>query len=274
MADNKGFYDVYTHSDNLEPGNELKIEHYIRVHDNIEKLKTLINIPQGDLEKMREKNAAAEKAVFDRLRGEADEWAEIAANTNLMDRALEYIRVPQADHSSNEWSKDGYGYKFRSNTVYKMSYHVYEDTTYDRRTQTRITNAWYLTWSVDVGGPPGGVYCGQRVSGFRKIAGQTRKRFTDRAAMEKYLSGRIDAYAHLFTEENPPVPEEYAMYFKKHGILLPGYTAEGENVKAAGKEKDAVDAKPSVLKSLAENIQKEEHVFNDAAKRNALVNER
>jgi hypothetical protein len=274
MAKKKGFYDVYTHSDNLEPGNELKIEHYIRVHDNIERLKTLINIPQGDLEKMREKNVAAEQAVFDRLCGEADEWTEIAANTTMMDRALEYLKVPQADHSSNEWSEDNYGYKFRSNTVYKMSYHVYVDTSYDRRTQTHITNAWYLTWRIDVGGPPSGVYCGQRVSGFHKIAGQDRKRFTDKAAMEKYLGGRIDAYAHLFTEESPPIPKEYAMYFKKHGVLLPGYTVEDENVKTTDKTKDAASVKPSVLKSLAENDWKAKSPAKEASKRNVPAHER
>jgi hypothetical protein len=274
MAENRGFYTVYTYGDHLEPGGGFKIDHSISVHDDIERLKSLIAIPQGDLEKMREENAAAERAVFDRLRGEADEWAEIAANTNLMDQALEYLKVPQAEHTSNEWHEDSSGYKSKSNSVYNMTYYAYEDTSYDRQTQMRITNAWYLTWRVDVGGPSGGGYYSQRVSGSRKIAGQDRKRFTDKAAMEKYLNGRMGAYAHLFTEENPPVPEEYAMHFKKHGVLLPGYAVEGEDAKTADKAKDAADAKPSVLRSLAKNGRKADPSVNEAAKRSAPVHER
>jgi hypothetical protein len=274
MAENRGFYDVYTYGDNLEPGGGFKIEHSISVRDNTERLKSLIAIGQGDLEKMKEKNVAAEQAVFDRLRGEANEWDEIAANTNLMNRALEYLKVPRAEHTSNKWSEDSYGYKSRSNAVYKMSYNVYEDTSYDRRTQTHITNAWYLTWRVDVGGPPGGGYCGQRVSGSHKIAGQDRKRFTDKAAMKKYIDGRIGAYAHLFTEENPPVPDEYALYFKKHGVLLPGYTVEGKNVKAADNVKDTAKAKPSVLKSLTANGRKAGPFVKENPKRSAPVQER
>ena len=46
--------------------------------------------------------------------------------------------------------------------------------------------------------------------------------------MEKYLNGRIKAYDHLFTEISPPIPQEYAEYFKVNGMLLPGYTVEGE----------------------------------------------
>ena len=45
--------------------------------------------------------------------------------------------------------------------------------------------------------------------------------------MEKYLNGRIKAYAHLFTEVSPPVPPEYADHFKVNGLLLPGYAVEG-----------------------------------------------
>ena len=52
------------------------------------------------------------------------------------------------------------------------------------------------------------------------------KKFVDKAAMEKYLNGRIKAYQHLFTEIAPPVPREYANCLKKNGQLLPGNTIE------------------------------------------------
>lgn len=59
-----------------------------------------------------------------------------------------------------------------------------------------------------------------------EIAGQRDKRFTDKAAMEKYLNGRIAAYAHLFTEISPPIPQDQKGRFCVNGVLLPGYTVE------------------------------------------------
>ena len=44
--------------------------------------------------------------------------------------------------------------------------------------------------------------------------------------MEKYLQGRIAAYAHLFTEISPPIPEEHKRRFYVNSVLLPGYTVE------------------------------------------------
>lgn len=44
--------------------------------------------------------------------------------------------------------------------------------------------------------------------------------------MEKYLQGRINAYAHLFKEISPPIPAEHEKRFCVNGVLLPGYTME------------------------------------------------
>ena len=52
--------------------------------------------------------------------------------------------------------------------------------------------------------------------------------FSDKAAMEKYLAGRIKAHDRLFTETMPPVRKGYAEPFKVNGLLLPGYAIEGE----------------------------------------------
>jgi hypothetical protein len=48
-----------------------------------------------------------------------------------------------------------------------------------------------------------------------------RKRFTDKAVMEKFLKGRIAVHAHLFKKISPPIPREYAERFKVNGLLLP-----------------------------------------------------
>ena len=130
------------------------------------------------------------------------------------------MQTPPVKHTSNKWEKTDYEWQLRSNAVYQMRYHVYENTRYDRQAQKSVPYSWSLTWSVYTNGP----IHEQNV----KIAGQERKTFSDKAAMEKYLAGRIKAYDRLFTELAPPVPKEYAEPFKVNGLLLPGYAIEGE----------------------------------------------
>ena len=62
------------------------------------------------------------------------------------------------------------------------------------------------------------------------IAGQDRKVFKDKAAMERYLQGRISAYSYLFTEISPPIPKDHKERFWVNGILLPGYTVESPEI--------------------------------------------
>lgn len=95
------------------------------------------------------------------------------------------------------------------------------------------------------------------------IAGQRQKRYTDKDAALKYIEGRKKAYAHLFTEISPPLPQEYADSFKVHGVLLPGYTIEGQEPIPTNRTAIEVlneisggafalqDKKPSVLGKLA-----------------------
>ena len=58
--------------------------------------------------------------------------------------------------------------------------------------------------------------------------------------MEKYLQGRIAAYAHLFTEISPPIPEDDQRRFYVNGVLLPGYTVETPEL-TRPEEKDVED---------------------------------
>ena len=138
----------------------------------------------------------------------------------MLDKAIEYTRTTVVQHTSNEWQKGEYDRYTRSNRVYQMNYHIYENTRYDREKQQSVPYSYSLTWGVYTNSP--------NRNGQAKIAGQDRKVFSDKAAMEKYLNGRIKAYDRLFTEISPPIPQEYAEHFKVNGMLLPGYTIEGE----------------------------------------------
>ena len=211
-------YSSYDH-DKLEAAETMRIERRIYFEAKDGDIAPYASLPIAQLLSMRSESAAAEQAIFDDLKERAAAWEEQAGRTLLLDKALEYVRTPHVQHTANEWRENEYNRHTRSNRVYQMNYYIYENTRYDKEAQKSIPYSWTLTWSVRTNSP-------SRTQA--KIAGQDRKVFTDKAAMEKYLNGRIKAYDRLFTEISPPIPQEYADYFKVNGMLMPDYTIEGE----------------------------------------------
>lgn len=180
------------------------------------------------------------------------------AITMIVKKAIEYLETPQKSHTSNEW-KHVSSYDEReeiSNRVYKMSVGIDEITTYNRQTERLGPSAWYVSWDVRTNNP--GRYS-------TKIAGQEKKKFTDKEAALKYIESRKKAYAHLLTEISPPIPWQHAAQFEVNGLLLPGYTVEGRDPIVAqhtaaevieslvGGDFMSGDEKPSVLGKLAAN---------------------
>ena len=212
-------YHRYDH-DKLEAADNMRIERSIYFNEDGADISALSALPLEQLRAMREESAAAERAVFENLQQQAAAWEEQAGRTLLLDKAIEYVRTPEAQHTANEWTQPDEYRHVRSNAVYRMQYTISENTRYDREAKKSIPYSYTLSWGIYTNAP-GGNYGA-------KIAGQDRKVFASRADMEKYLNGRIKAYQHLFTELSPPIPKEYAQHFKVNGQLLPGYTIEGE----------------------------------------------
>ena len=148
------------------------------------------------------------------------------------------MEVPEVEHSSNKWvkAKDEFDYNRISNRVYKMSYRIYERSSW--RTDTK---KYEVRWDIYTNRP-------QSQNSY-KVAGQERVCST-REEAEKYIQGRIKAYSHLFTEISPPIPKELEKSFMVYGQLLPGYITE-EMQKAQETEKPKAAEKPSVRKQLA-----------------------
>ena len=222
--------------DRLEVAKKLVIERSIYFESEKADISALTGLSLAELTRLRQESAAAEQAVFDRLKTEAAAWEQQAGNTRFLEKAIEYVQTPPVKHTSNKWEKTDYEWQLRSNAVYQMRYHVYENTRYDRQAQKSVPYSWSLTWSVYTNGPNRG----QNV----KIAGQERKTFSDKAAMEKYLAGRIKAYDRLFTETMPLIPKEYAEPFKVNGLLLPGYSIEGEPPQHTAPQQAAQPTRP------------------------------
>jgi hypothetical protein len=196
----------------------MKIERSIAFREDKADISHLLATPEETLRRMREESAADEQIVYEKILEMTSEWVIQAAHTLILDQVLGYFRAPPVKHSSNQWEETTRGSHAMSNRVYKMEYSVYEGTPRSHGEQQPVPEAWYLTWHVFTN-PPGS---GHGI----KIAGQKRKRFTGKAEMEKYLAGRIKAYAHLFSEITPPIPRDYARCFRVNGILLPGYTVQ------------------------------------------------
>ena len=239
-------YSAYD-NDRLDAAHTMKIDRTVYFETDAGDIAPLAALPPEQLQQRREESAAAEQTIYEELRKQAARWEQQAGNTALLDRALTYVRTPAAEHTSNEWKQTDYDWHTRSNMVYQMNYHIYENTRYDREQQKSVPYSWSLTWGVRTNGPDKG----QNV----RIAGQDRKTFADKAAMEKYLAGRIKAYDHLFTELSPVVPKGYVQPFKVNGLLLPGYTVEGEEAEKAPeaeKQPEPEAAAPVQTETVAE----------------------
>ncbi|WP_321015254.1 LPD25 domain-containing protein, partial [Eisenbergiella porci] len=204
---------------------------------------------------LRAESAAAEQEVFDRLKTQAAAWEEQAGKTLLLDKALEYARTLPVTHTANQWEQPDHYRHIRSNMVYQMYYSISENTRYDRAAQASVSYSWTLSWSLRTNAP--GTYRQAR------IAGQDRKVFASREALDKYLNGRIKAHAHYFTEISPAIPKEYADCFKVNGCLLPGYTIEGEEpAKAAALPTQEEAAQPPQTAATPERREPVNEVFS------------
>ena len=233
MTENNGYhsYDF----DYLTEGSKITLEHSIYVDET--DMSDLVSKPLTELLDLHAGSVIAEKAAYENVRQAAQGWEKQAALTQRFNRAIEYMKVPEVEHSSNKWvkAKDEFDYNRISNRVYKMSYRIYERSSY--RTDAK---KYDVRWDIYTNRP-------QSQSSY-KVAGQERVCST-REEAEKYIQGRIKAYSHLFTEISPPIPKEYEKSFMVHGQLLPGYITE-EMQKAQEAEKPKVAEKPSVRKQL------------------------
>ena len=251
LEENKD-YKVYRF-DYLTEGSNLKFEHSVYCEDV--DISSFIAQGEEKIQAMRQDSMDGEKKAFDIVLAATKQWEQQAAVTQKLNRALEYLHTQEVKHTANEWRKtDNWKNDEEiSNRVYRMTGGIWEDTKYDRETKQSVPVAWYVTLDVYVNSPKEGYG--------EKIAGQNQKRYTDKAAAEKYLEGRKKAYSHLFTEISPQIPKQYEHHFTVYGALLPGYTVEGQepvktdhtaaDVSEGGISMPEKPEKPSVLGKLS-----------------------
>lgn len=209
----------YTH---LKPGEGLELSERVYFGSETTDISPLVQLPPERLKELEIANVALEETIFQEVLAVVEKWREQAAQTLNYRKAQEYLKIHPVTHTANQWTVDQYGRHEMSNMVYCFSWREYERTEWSRAAQKSVPVAWELSWSLHYNTTHNPDYSG---SG-RQLAGQDRKVFKDRAAMEKYLQGRIAAYSHFFTEISPPIPEDARRRFCVNGVLLPGYTVE------------------------------------------------
>lgn len=207
---------AYTH---ITPGWEINVSAHYYPDKKTDRVAELIQLPREELAGLEKDSVQQEEAIFAKFSSIEAEWRKQAAETIAIRKAREYLRALPVEHTSNQWKVNQFGWNVLSNMVYKMSYRVSENKTPDG-TLINCTLSWDIHYNTLQHPTPD--YTGD---GWQ-LAGQSDKRFTEKADMERYLQGRIKAYSHLFTEVSPPIPKGEERCLSVNGILLPGYTVE------------------------------------------------
>ena len=223
-------YDSFDY-DTLTPGSKLKVEHEVYPHPS--DMTDMVSKSIEELQVMLDDALTAEGTAYNAVVEAALLWEPKAIEVRKIERAMEYLRIPEAKHTANKWAEEEYHRKSISNAVYKMSVYMNEYSSY--RSEGK---RWDLKWYIYTNSPHDNYNI--------KVAGQD-KSFPNKDEAEKYMQGRIKAYSHLFTEISPPIPEEYLRPFIVHGHLLPGYTKASDVIKE--QEKPSVKDKLKDLKS-------------------------
>jgi len=218
-------FSVYDYGCGINHGREIKLNCsiYPKTDKNTEDIKYLISknkidkvLNQREIDIILKNRINEEQKIYEKLRYSLNEWAAAAEQTKIAKMAIEYLNAPKVKHTNNKWQTGQYNNYFEiSNAVYKMTYDIYEDTKYNRKTEESEPVAWYVTWNLYTNSP----LSNRNTS----LAGQYRKRYTDKNKAYQYIEGRKKAYEHLFKEEYPEIPKQYANIFKVNGVLLPQY---------------------------------------------------
>ena len=138
--------------DKLDPADSMRIERNIYFEEQTADLSGLTALPLEQLQALREEYAAAEQAAFEALQEQAAAWDEQAGKTLAIDKAIEYVRTPEATHTANQWEATDYG-KHISNRVYQMRYHISENTRYDSTAKKSVPYSWTLRWGLYTNAP-------------------------------------------------------------------------------------------------------------------------
>lgn len=183
--------------------------------------KPFLDVPIKELEQRLKDSQTEEKKVFEAMKKAVEAWDEHGAQTLLLQKAIEYLKVPVVTHTSNEWKKQKDGSWEISNLVYKMTFSI-----------TRSGMDWKLVWEVSYMAPGLQVgYRGYERTPRERIDYEGSKKYKTMDGAQKYVQLKFDQYSSYFRELSPPIPVEAKNLFCVNGQLLQGYKLARPQVK-------------------------------------------
>jgi hypothetical protein len=167
MSDKDSFYYLNAYQDGITPGQQVTIQHRISFNDwrAGPHIAPLVGLAGEEIMRRKEASIALEKDLYAQLKKLAEAWDEQAAQTMLLERALEYVHTPEVAHTSNEWKEGENGVWEISNRTYIMRYRIsYE----------KAADSYLVSWGIVYNAPkqPDPKYTGATASMWR---GRTRK---------------------------------------------------------------------------------------------------
>lgn len=197
----------------LQPGRSITVGRSWVYQGEKANFKPFLNVPLKELEQRLKDSQAEEKKVFEAMKKAIEAWDEHGAQTLLLQKAIEYLKVPEVKHTDNEWKKQKDGSWEISNLTYKMTFSI-----------TRAGMDWKLAWELSYMAPGLQVgYRGYERTPRERIEYEGSKKYKTMDGAQKYVQAKFDQYAECFATLCPPVPEEVKSLFSVNGQLLPSY---------------------------------------------------
>ena len=133
----KNFYEISAGGTMLREGSYLDIQRSLVYRGERADFTPFLNVPLKELEKQLKASKVEEQKIYDQLKEAAEAWDEHGAQTLLLEKAIEYLKVPEVKHTANEWKQQEDGSWEISNLVYKMTFSI-----------VKFGDEWKLTWEL------------------------------------------------------------------------------------------------------------------------------
>lgn len=207
-------------SNDLRPGSSIIVGRSLVYKGEGADFKPFLNVPVKELEKRLKASQDEEKKVYEDMRKAMEAWDKHGAQSLLLQKAIEYLKVPEVKHTSNEWKKRKDGSWEISNLVYKMTFSI-----------ERSGGEWKLAWALFYMAPGLNYgYWEYSRSPRNRIEYEGNKKYKTIDGAQKYVQAKFDEYAECFATLCPPVPKDAKALFSVNGQLLPVYKLKKDKV--------------------------------------------
>ena len=209
----KTFYEISSSGTMLREGSNLDIQRSLVYRGDRADFTSFLDVPIKELETQLKASKAEEQKIYGQLKEAAKAWDEHGAQTLLLEKAIEYLKVPEVKHTANEWKQQEDGSWEISNLVYKMTFSI-----------VKFGDEWKLSWELSYTAPGLSMgYWEYTRSPRQRIEYEGSKKYKTLEGAQKYIQSKFDQYANHFETISPRIPKEAKPLFSVNGQLLQGY---------------------------------------------------